>query len=129
MPTVDELISNAKKSYEDALKLLETQDYYDAAEKIWASVKTATMALTLKFLGRSNPPEGVYWRDFIAQAFVKAGLPKDEAEKKASYYIDVRDRLHGACFYGMIYEEIEHKPLIEKAKEYISSLKELIKRS
>jgi len=92
-------------------------------------VKTATMALTLKFLGRSTPPEGVYWRDFIAQAFVKAGLPKDEAEKKASYYIDVRDRLHGACFYGMIYEEIEHKPLIEKAKEYISSLKELIKRS
>ncbi len=45
MPTVDELISNAKKSYEDALKLLETQDYYDAAEKAWRAIEFLRKAL------------------------------------------------------------------------------------
>jgi hypothetical protein len=26
--------------------------------------------------------------------------------------------LHGGCFYGLLYEELEHRPLTEKAKHY-----------
>jgi hypothetical protein len=107
-------------------ELFSKGDYYDAAEKVWASVKAVTIALTLKYLERIAPPKGVYWRDFIAQAFITAGLSKDEAEERAAYFIDVRDRLHGACFYGMIYEEMEHKPLIDRAKDYLNRVKELV---
>ena len=35
----------------------------------------------------------------MKEAFTKAGLGEEES-KWASYYIDVRDRLHGGCFYG-----------------------------
>lgn len=42
------------------------------------------------------------------------------------YFMDVRRALHGECFYGMIYEEVEHKPLMEKAKGYLSDVKRLI---
>jgi hypothetical protein len=33
-------------------------------------------------------------------ALIKAGLDEEVASGWASYYIDVRDRLHGGCFYG-----------------------------
>jgi len=123
---VEKYLEMADEYYRLGMKLFAEHDYYDAAEKIWASVKTATMALTEKFLGRTNPPKGVYWREFVTEAFIKAGLPKDAAEEKASYFIDVRSRLRGECFYGLIYEEIEHRPLIEKAKEYISDVRKLL---
>ncbi len=68
---------------------------------------------------RSAPPRGATWRTFVKNALVKAGLNEDEASSWASYYINVRDRLHGGCFYRLTYEETEHRPLIEKAKDYI----------
>jgi len=123
---VEEYISIADEYYRLGMKLFSKEDYYDAAEKIWASVKYATMALTEKFLGRSTPPKGVYWRDFVTEAFIKAGLPRKDAEERAAYFIEVRRGLHGECFYGLIYEEIEHKPLIERAKEYLSEIKKLV---
>jgi len=55
-------------------------------------------------------------------------LNEDEASSWASYYIDVRDRLHGGCFYGLTYEETEHRPLIEKAKDYIDLIEKLLKQ-
>jgi len=39
----------------------------------------------------------------------------------------VRDRLHGGCFYGLTYEETEHRPLIEKAN-YIDLIEKLLKQ-
>jgi len=123
---VERHLKIADEYYRLGLELFSRHDYHDAAEKIWASVRAATMALTEKFLSRTTPPKGVYWREFVTEAFLKAGLSKREADEMAAYYIDVRDRLHGACFYGMIYEETEHRPLIERAKEYIDEIKRLV---
>ena len=127
MESVDKYLSMADEYYRLGMELFSRRDYYDAAEKIWASVKVATMALTERFLGRTTPPEGVYWREFVTDAFIRAGLSKEEAKEMAAYYIEARSRLHGECFYGLIYEEMEHKPLIERAKEYISEVRRLLK--
>ena len=77
--------------------MLERGDAYDAAEKTWAAVRHATTALTTAFLKEAAPPRGVPWRTFVKNALVKAGLNEDETSSWASYYIDVRDRLHGGC--------------------------------
>jgi len=82
--------------------------------------------LTAEIMGTVAPPRGVTWREFIRETLVKAGLTGEEADKWASYYIDVRDRLHGACFYGLIYEEAEHKPLMLKAEEYVNLVKRIL---
>jgi hypothetical protein len=42
--------------------------------------------------------------------------------------MDVRRSLHGDCFYGLYYEESEHKPLIERAPQYVNLVAELVKR-
>jgi plasmid stabilization system protein ParE len=97
-----------------AFEHLEKKDPYDAAEKIWAAVRHATTALAEKYLGVASPPEGWTWRRFVKEAFLKAGLSEKEAEDLAAYFIDVRKSLHGDCFYGLFYEESEHKPLMER---------------
>jgi Archaeal PaREP1/PaREP8 family. len=123
-----EHLKNAKYYLEEARKLLERGDPYDAAEKTWAAVKHATIALTMAFLNEATPPKGVSWRVFVKEALVKAGLNEDEASRWASYYIDVRDRLHGGCFYGLTYEEAEHRPLMDKAREYVDLIEKLLKQ-
>ena len=104
-----EHIKTARFYPEEAYKLLERGDAYDAAEKTWAAVRHATTALTTTFLKEAAPPRGATWRTFVKNALVKAGLNEDEASRWASYYIDVRERLHGGCFYGLTYEETEHR--------------------
>jgi len=91
-------------------------------------VKHATIALTMAFLSEATPPKGVSWRVFVKEALVKAGLSEDEASRWASYYIDVRDRLHGGCFHGLTYEEVEHRPLTDRAREYVDLIEKLLRR-
>jgi HEPN domain-containing protein len=122
------LLERARRFLEEARKLLERGDPYDAAERAWAAVRHATAALTTAFLKEAAPPAGVSWRTFVKSALIKAGLGEDEASKWASYYIDVRDRLHGGCFYGLTYEEAEHKPLMDRAGEYVDLIERLLKR-
>ena len=112
-----------------AYELLARGDPYDAAEKVWAAVKAVTEALTSATLGAPAPPEGLGWRRFVKEAFVKAGLSGEEAEELAAYYIEVRDRLHGACFHGLLYEEGEHKPLMERAKWYVDLARRALERA
>jgi HEPN domain-containing protein len=121
-------LSIAKQYLTEAFKLLERGDPFDAAEKIWAAVKHATIALTLRVLGEVAPPKGVSWRSFVKEAFMHAGLSEEEAAQWASYFIDVRKGLHGDCFYGLTYEEEEHKPLMERAKEYIDLVNGILKK-
>lgn len=125
---IEQYLRMADEYQSKGMKLFSKNDYPDSAEKIWASIKTGTMALTQKYLGRTSPREGEYWRDFIAQAFIKAGVNKEEAEKKAEYFVDARGKLHGECFYGLFYEEREHKPLIEGSKDYLNDIKKLLKQ-
>jgi len=123
-----EHLKSARYYLEEARKLLERGDPYDAAEEAWAAVKHATIALTMAFLSEATPPKGVSWRVFVKEALVKAGLSEDEASRWASYYIDVRDRLHGGCFHGLTYEGVEHRPLMDKAREYVDLIEKLLKQ-
>jgi len=82
--------------------------------------------LALSVLGKAALPKGTSWRAFVREALVKAGLDEAEESKWASYYVDVRDRLHGDCFYGLAYEEEEHRPLMEKAGDYVKLVEELL---
>lgn len=102
MNTVEEYIVIAEKYHKIGIELFSKGDYYDASEKIWACIKIATMDLTQKYLGRTTPPKDVYWRDFVREAFLKAGLTEKRAKEMANYFIEVRSRLHGEYFYGQI---------------------------
>jgi hypothetical protein len=82
----------------------------------------------MAFLSEATPPKGVSWRVFVKEALVKARLNEDEASRWASYYIDVRDRLHVGCFYGLTYEEVEHRPLMDRAREYVDLIEKLLKQ-
>lgn len=124
---MEESLRMVDEYYRKGMELFSKKDYPDAAEKIWASIRTAIHALTQKYLGRVEPPEGEYWRDFVTLGFIRAGVSKEEAEKKAEYFIDARGKLHGECFYGLIYEERRHKPLIRASKDYLSDIKKLLK--
>ncbi|MCC5998388.1 MAG: PaREP1 family protein [Thermofilum sp.] len=128
MSSVTDQLDMARQYLGEAFKLLERGDPFDAAEKVWAAVKHATTALTTSALGEAAPPKGVSWRSFVKEAFVKTGLSGEEASKWASYFIDVRSKLHGDCFYGLTYEEEEHKPLMERAREYIDLVDKILKR-
>ena len=114
---------------ERAYELLARGDPYDAAEKVWAAVKAATEALTVKVLAKRAPPEDWTWKRFVKEAFVKAGLSEREAEELAAYYIEVRKSLQGDCFYGRHYEEPEHKPLMDRAKQYIELVNRLLEKA
>jgi HEPN domain-containing protein len=127
-PAANERVKAARWYLERAYELLAHGDPYDAAEKVWAAVKAATEALTIRVLAAPVPPKGSGWRIFVKEAFLKAGLSEEEAEKLAAYFIEVRDRLHGACFYGLLYEENEHKPLMERAKWYIDLVERVLER-
>jgi len=127
-PAASEHVKAARWYLERAYELPARGDPYDAAEKVWAAVKSATETLTSRVLAAPVPPKGSGWRIFVKEAFLKAGLSEEEAEKLAAYYIDVRDRLHGACFYGLLYEESEHKPLMERARWYIDLVERVLER-
>jgi len=129
MSSATDHLNMAKQYLSEALKLLERGDPFDAAEKIWAAVKHATTTLTMSVLGEAAPPKGVSWRSFVKEAFVKSGLSGEEASKWASYFIDVRSKLHGDCFHGLTYEEEEHKPLMESAGEYVDLVDGVLKRT
>ena len=53
---------------------------------------------------------------------------EEEASRWASYYIDVRSKPHGDCFYGLTYEEEEHRPLMDRAREYVELIEKLLRR-
>ena len=121
----EELFGKALKFHEEGIKLFEQRNYADACEKIWVSIKFATQALAKKYLGRVEPVEES-WRNFVYKAFRKAGLAEEKAKEQANYFIKVRAKLHGECFYGTFYEEAEHKPLIEKSVKYLELVKKLL---
>jgi len=121
-------LAMARQYLDEAYRLLERGDPFDAAEKIWVAVKHATIALTIVVLKEAAPSKGASWRSFVKEAFMKAGLSEEEASEWASYFIDVRKSLHGDCFYGLIYEEEEHRPLMERAREYVDLVDKILKK-
>jgi hypothetical protein len=125
--SVEEHLRTAQVYLSETFKLYEEGYRAGVCEKVWAAVKHTTIALTTRFLGVSEP-NGIPWREFVREAFEKAGLSGDEASYWASYFIDVRRGLYGDCFYSLYYEESEHKPLIERAPQYVNLVAELVRR-
>lgn len=91
-------------------------------------MRRVTLALTELALGLAAPERGETWRAFVARALRVAGLEGGRAEELASVFVEVRDRLHGAVFYGAVYEEQEHKPVFEKGFEYVRVVAGLVSR-
>ncbi|MEM3943554.1 MAG: hypothetical protein QXO02_05680 [Thermofilaceae archaeon] len=49
-----------------------------------------------------------------------------ESGRGAAFYIDVGRGLHRDVFYGRWYEEKEHRPLMEKARDYLELVESLL---
>ena len=81
MSSIEEYLNISRHYLDEAFKLLERGDPFDAAEKVWVAVKHATTALAMRILGEVAPPKGVSWRSFVKQAFLKAGLSEEDASK------------------------------------------------
>jgi len=81
-----DLFATAEHAHEACLRLLEEGDHFDACEKAWAAVESATRALTLRWLGRAEPLWGTSWREFVASAFARAGAPEGEARELAAFF-------------------------------------------
>jgi len=86
----------------------------------------ATLALTLRWPGRTEPPRGTSWREFVASAYARAGAPEGKARELVAFFVEARGRLHGECFYGQIFEEVEHVPLIRGVEKYLERVRALL---
>lgn len=126
---VGEELKIAKSLLPVGFMLLEKGFPFDAAKKIWDAVRLATRALTLTYLGRNEPAKGRTWRDFVKTALLEAGLNEAEASSWADYFITARASLLGECFLAHIYEEEEHKSIMQKAKEYVVLIEKLVSNS
>ena len=67
MSEITKSIEVAEYYLVEARRLMERGDVHDAAEKVWAAVRSATQALTAEIMGTVAPPGGVTWREFIFQ--------------------------------------------------------------
>jgi len=123
---VPDLLVRSERAYEACLRLLEEGGRFDACEKAWVAVELAAQALTLRWLGRTEPPRGTSWGEFVASAFARAGAPEGEMRELAAFFVEARGRLHGGCFCGQIFEEAEHVPLIRGVEKYLERVKALL---
>jgi len=119
-------VDMSEKLYAKAMEELKEGKYINACEDVWGSVKAITSAILLKETGSVDRPKDVTWRDYLRDVFIKAGLDPGKAEELANFFKEVQAELHGRCFYGWEWDEVEHRPLIERAKYYVELLKELI---
>ena len=116
----------AKEHYREGIELLKKHPH-KACESVWRAVDRLTRAVCLKYLGRESPTNGETWREFIKSCLVKAGLPNKDANDLAKTFLAIRGELHGRCLYGGIYDEKEHKDIIENlTRKYIEKLMKLL---
>lgn len=121
----EELLERAHEYYSQCESLIRSGDYYDACEKAWAAAYFAIRALGLRYLGRETPPKGRTWREFVEEALQSAGVK--DVKNWAELFTKLRGKLHGECFYGTIYEEPEHLPLIKRTSELLELVERLLK--
>ena len=118
---VSAIFADARAVHADALRLLESGDIRDAAEKAWCATKRATDALILARTGAEpeHSPE------------TTRGLLRLESEERSfsflvGRYFSRQGRLHGACFYLGVCEpadEVERR--IRETVDYIQDAENL----
>ncbi|MHA1609543.1 MAG: PaREP1 family protein [Candidatus Njordarchaeales archaeon] len=123
MDIIDDLVMEAKKSYEDALRLLNRGDYYDSAEKAWRAIEYLRKAV---LVAAKIPYEKA--------KTVSIGLPlfsdllRGLGEKRAlDLYDKLAYKLHVMGFYEEITQpdEIEELIMID-VKELMEALERLL---
>ncbi len=102
---VDELFTDARQVYEQAIERLEHGDIRDSAEKAWCATKRATDGLILALTGEEP----------VTTAATSDGLDNlaretPETKSLQGRYYSRLGQLHGACFYDRrCNQETEHR--------------------
>ena len=91
---VDELFTDARQVYEQAIERLEHGDIRDSAEKAWCATKRATDGLILALTGEEP----------VTTAATSDGLDNlaretPQTKSLQGRYYSRLGQLHGACFY------------------------------
>ena len=113
---VSSIFADARAVYADALKLLESGDIRDAAEKAWCATKRATDALILARTGEEPELSPDTSRGLLALA------EQDSAVSPLiGRYYPRQGHLHSGCFYLGICEPVDevHRRIRQTA-DYIS---------
>ena len=113
---VSSSFADARAVYADALRLLESGDIRDAAEKAWCATKRATDALILARTGEEPELSPDTSRGLLALA------EQDSASSPLiGRYYSRQGHLHGGCFYLGICEPVDevHRRIRQTA-DYIS---------
>ena len=115
------IFADAQAVHADALRLLESGDIRDAAEKAWCATKRATDALILARTGVEPQISSHTTRRIAALAGEDRA-----AESLRRRYFSRQSELHGACFYLGVCEPVDeiHRRIRETA-DYISDAESL----
>ena len=113
---VPAIFDDARAVHADALRLLESGDIRDAAEKAWCATKRATDALILARTG--TEPE---ISSDTTRGLTSLSAEDPDVRPLRRRYFSRQSELHGACFYlGACdpIEEVERR--IRQTADYIS---------
>ena len=91
---VDELFTDARQVYEQAIERLEHGDIRDSAEKAWCATKRATDGLILALTG-----EGPVTTAATSDGLDNLARETPETKSLQGRYYSRLGQLHGACFY------------------------------
>ncbi|OYT39526.1 MAG: hypothetical protein B6U89_03995 [Desulfurococcales archaeon ex4484_58] len=113
----------ADKLLNEGLEFLKKNIWWNSAEKIWGAVKIVTDELSKMVKGKplSAKPRNITARKYVEELLLNIGFTEEEAKEYSSIYIDVRDRLHGAVFYGRVYVD-EMNEIVDRAVKYCKVL-------
>ena len=112
---VTDIFADARAVHADALRLLESGDVRDAAEKAWCATKRATDALILARTGTEPEFSPDTSRGLLALAEGDAGI-----SPLIGRYYSRQGHLHGGCFYLGICQPLDEvQRRIRETAEYI----------
>ena len=113
---VSDIFADARAVHADALRLLESGDIRDAAEKAWCATKRATDGLILARTGKEPEMSSDTSRGLL----MLAGEDSNISSLVGRYY-SRQGILHGACFYlGICEPPSEVHRRIRQTADYIS---------
>ena len=119
---VPAIFADARAVHADALRMLESGDIRDAAEKAWCATKRATDALILTFTGIEPEISSDTSRGLAALA------TQDQAFRALRRRYHARQStLHGDCFYlGICEPADEVDGRIHRTADYINDAERLV---
>ncbi len=124
MPSTDRvpaIFSDARAVHADALRLLETGDIRDAAEKAWCATKRATDALILARTG-----EEPQFSPDTSRGLLTLASADNAINSLVGRYYSRQGHLHGDCFYMGVCEPVDevHRRIRQTA-DYINDAERL----